>query len=141
MVAQALQDDRTGPFGLVVSGEAGDYAEAVMQIIGPRWVETYKVSSDGEVLRLVRAGVADAVILDEEVAEIDILALLRMVRFLNQALLVVLLTGPADRRRLEEALRLAAFSVVIKPLRLEELLVQIHRMMVRLDTTIRRDKF
>ncbi len=33
---------------------------------------------------------------------------------------------------MEEALRLAAFSVIIKPLRLEELLVQVHRMMVRM---------
>ncbi len=50
---------------------------------------------------------------------------------------MVLLTGRTDRRWLEEALRLAAFSVVSKPLRLEELLVQIHRMMSRLDAALR----
>jgi DNA-binding NtrC family response regulator len=139
MVAQALQEDRMSPFGLVVSGEAGDYADALAQIVGPRWLQTYKVDSGGEVLSLVQAGVADAVVLDEAVTEIDVLALLRMVHRLNEALLVVLLAVSPDRRRLEEALRLAAFSVVAKPLRLEELLVQIHRMMVRIDTTVRRD--
>ena len=141
MVARALQDDHAGPFGLVVSGEAGEFADALSLIVGPRWLETYRVNSDGEVLGLVQAGLADAVVLDEAVAEIDVLALLRMIHSLNEALLVVLLTGVTDRRRLAEALRLAAFSVVTKPLRLEELLVQIHRMMVRLDTTIRRDRF
>lgn len=141
MVAQALQDNNnTGPFGLVVSGEAGEFADALSLIVGPRWLETYKVDSDGEVIHLVQAGLADAVVLDEAVAEIDVLALLRMIRFMNGSLLVVLLTTGADRRRLAEALRLAAFSVVTKPLGLEELLAQIHRMMVRLDTNIRRDR-
>ncbi len=141
MVARALQDNHAGPFGLVVSGEAGEYADALSLIVGPQLLMTYKVDSDGEVIHLVQTGLADAVVLDEAVAEIDVLALLRMIRSLNETLLVVLLTGVTDRRRLAEALRLAAFSVVTKPLRLEELLVQIHRMMVRLDATIRRDRF
>ena len=123
MVARALQDDLTGPFGLVVSGEAGEFADALSLIVGPQWLETYRVNSG-----------------DEAVAKLDILALLRMIRSLNETLLVVLLTGRPDRNRLAEALRLAAFSVVTKPLRLEELLVQIHRMMVRIDTNIRRDR-
>ncbi|MCD4699888.1 MAG: response regulator [Phycisphaerae bacterium] len=140
MVAQALQDNHSGPFGLVVSGEAGEFADALSLIVGPRLLETYRVDSDGEVIHLVQAGLADAVVLDEAVAEIDVLALLRMIRFMNESLLVVLLTTRSDRRSLAEALRLAAFSVVTKPLRLEELLAQIHRMMVRLDTTIRKDR-
>ncbi len=139
MVATALQDNHKGPLGLVVSGEAGEFADALSMIVGPRLLETYRVNSDGEVIHLVQAGLADAVVLDDAVAEIDVLALLRMIRFMNESLLVVLLTTGADRRRLAEALSMAAFSVVTKPLRLEELLAQIYRMMVRLDTTIRRD--
>ncbi len=141
MVAQAIQDNHMNPLGLVVNGEAGEYAEALAQIVGPRWIETYRVSSDGEVIGLVQSGLADAVVLDEAVAEIDVMSLLRMIRRLNESLLVVLLARNPDSRRLEEALSLAAFSVVVKPLRLEELLVQIHRMMVRLNTNIRRDRF
>ncbi|MDY7009159.1 MAG: response regulator [Planctomycetota bacterium] len=143
MVAHALhnnRNNRSGPFGLVVSGEAGEFADALSLIVGPRWLETYKVDSDGEVIHLVQAGLIDAVVLDEAVAEIDVLALLRMIRFLNESLLVVLLATRVDRRRLAEALRLAAFSVITKPLGLEELLAQIHRMMVRLETTIRTDR-
>jgi DNA-binding NtrC family response regulator len=139
MVARALE----GPgererLGLVVSGEAGDYIRALDLIIGPRWLETYPVRSAQEVIELVEGGAADAVVLDEAVTEIDALRLLRIIRRLNQTLLVVLLTCRSDRRWLEEALRLAAFSVVIKPLELEDLLMQVHRMMVRLDAELRR---
>ena len=46
---------------------------------------------------------------------------------------MVVVTRRRDRRWLEHALRLAAFSVVAKPLELEELLRQIQRMMARLS--------
>ncbi len=142
MVAARLHDDgRSGPFSLVVSGEAGDYVGALEQIVGRRWLQTFPAGSDGEMLELVRSGVPGAVVLDEEATQIEPLRLLRMIRQVNQSLLVVLLTCRTDRRWLEEALRLAAFSVVSKPLRLEELIAQIHRMMIRLDEVIRRRPF
>ncbi|GAG18039.1 unnamed protein product, partial [marine sediment metagenome] len=77
MVASALQEDRTGPFGLAVSGEAGQYLNALRLIVGPRWLRAYRVDSDREVLQVVRAGVADALVLDEDAIEIDGLKLLR----------------------------------------------------------------
>lgn len=141
MVAAAAQHNRVGPFSLVVSGEAGEYVDVLAKIIGPVWLETHRAGSDQEVLQIVKAGRADAVVLDEDAAELELLRLLRMIRRLNQAMLVVLLTARADRRWLEEALRLAAFSVICKPLRLEELLVQIQRMMSRLDAALRRADF
>lgn len=141
MVAAAAQRSRTVPFTLVVSGEAGDYADALAKIIGPLWLQTRRVGSDEEVLQLAQAGRADAVVLDESATQLEVLQLLRMIRRLNQVLLVVLLAGRPNRRWLEEALRLAAFSFVTKPLQLEELLVQIHRMMVRLDLALRRAEY
>ena len=141
MVAAAAQDIRRNPFSLVVSGEAGEYADALDKIVGPVWLETYRVRTDREVLQLVQAGRADAVVLDEAVTELDVLRLLRMIHRVNQTLLVVLLTGLSEPRWLQEALRLAAFSVVSKPLRLEELLRQIHQMMLRLDAYLRRAEF
>jgi response regulator of citrate/malate metabolism len=52
---------------------------------------------------------------------------------------VVVVTAHRDRRWLEHALRLAAFSVVVRPLQLEELLRQIQRMMFRIDEMLRGD--
>jgi DNA-binding NtrC family response regulator len=136
MVA-ASHDERMGPFGLVVSGEAGNYADALEQIVGPRLLATYRVGRPSEVLEVVDAGLADAVVLDEEFATPEPLRMLRMLRRANPGVLVVMVTVHSDRRWLEEALRLAAFSVVGKPLGLEELLLQIHRMMERLDAAFR----
>ncbi len=138
MVASPRQDSQPTPFTLLVSGEAGEYVDALDKIIGPVWLATYRVRTDREILQLVQSGLPDALVLDEEAMDLDPLRLLRMIRRLNQALLVVLVTGRRDRRWLEEALRLTAFSVVSKPLGLEEMLLQIHRMMVRLDVLIRR---
>jgi len=137
MVAAEAKTDRGQPFGLAVSGEAEEYLDALRRIVGPRWLETWPVESDRDVIRVVRAGLVDALLLDEDAVGVDALKLLRSIRRLNSTLLVVLLTARAERRWLEEALRLAAFSVVIKPLRLEEMLVQIHRMMLRLDAAMR----
>jgi DNA-binding response OmpR family regulator len=67
----------------------------------------------------------------------DMLHLLRLLRQVDRMLPVVVLTKRTDRRWLEDALRLAVFSVVVKPLELEELLRQIQRMMIRIDRMLR----
>jgi len=141
MVAAASKSGMLGPLGLVVNGEAGEYVEALSLIVGPRLLETYPARSDEDVLDLVQSGQADAVVLDEAATDVEPLHLLRMIHRLDEGMLVVIVTGRSDRRLLEDALRLAAFSVLRKPLRLEALLFQIHRMMVRLDETLRRDEF
>jgi len=128
------------PFGLVVTGEAEEWQSALQQIVGPEWLRTYRVSSDRELLHVVRSGLADAAVLDEEVEwDLDVLHLLRMIRRLDAMLPVVVVTAHRERRWLESALRLAAFSVVAKPLALEDLLRQIQRMMRRLDAMLRED--
>ena len=138
MVAAAIEHKRSGPFSLITSGEANEYADTVSRIVGPRLIETFTVDTEDEMLGMVRAGLADAIILDEAVSQVSPLSLLQMIRSLDESLLVVLLTSQADPRRLTEAMKLTAFSVVIKPLVLEELLLQIHRMMKRLETRLRK---
>jgi DNA-binding NtrC family response regulator len=123
---------------LVITGEVEDWLPALEQIVGPRWLVTRKVRDDGELLEVVRTRSADAAVLDEEAGwSIDVLQLLRMVRRLDQQLPVVMLTARRDRRWLETALALTAFSVVAKPLALEELLRQIRRIVLRLDRMLR----
>ncbi len=130
--------DRKGPFSLVVSGEAESWRAALEQIVGPQWLRTYHVHDDRQLLEVVESGVADAAVLDDAAEwHNDVLQLLRMIRRVDAALPVVVLTSRRDRRWLEHALRLAAFSVVVKPLELEELLRQIRRMMLRIDAMLR----
>ena len=138
----AALNQRGGPFGLVVTGEAESWLPAVEQIIGPNVVVPYKVNNDKELLDVVGSGVADAAVLDDETGWCaDVLQLLRMIRRLDRLLPVVVVTARRDRRLLEGALRLTAFSVVAKPLELEEFLRQIQRIMVRLDEFLHGEGF
>jgi len=126
------------PFNLVVTGEAESWLPALDKIVGRRWLVTHRVSSDDELLEAVQTREVDAAVLDDAAQwSLDILKLLRMIRRLDAVLPVVVITGRCDRRWLEDALRLAVFSVISRPLELEELLRQIQRMMVRLDRMLR----
>ncbi len=134
----AALNQRNSPFSLVVTGEAEAWRGALEMIVGPQWLRTYQVGSDRELLEVVESGVADAAVLDAAADwRLDVLQLLRMIRRLDAALPVVVVTARRDRRLLESALRLTAFSVVVKPLELEELLRQIQRIMARVDTMLR----
>jgi DNA-binding NtrC family response regulator len=125
------------PFDLVVTGEAEDWMAALGKIVGPRWLRPRRVRSDHELLEVVRTRSADAAVLDDAGGwDIDVLKLLRMIRQLDAALPVVVVTAHTDRKWLEDALRLAAFSVVVKPLELEELLRQVHGIMCRLNRVL-----
>ena len=105
--------------------------------VGPGTVSA-AVDSDRELLDVVSAGGADAAVLDDEAQwSVDVLKLLRMIRRLDQELPVVVVTKRRDRRLLADALQLTAFSVVVKPLALEEFLRQIQRMMARIDRALR----
>lgn len=129
---------RPGRFGLVVTGEANQYAQLLERLVGPQLLTLVPVNTEDQVLHVVESGQADAVVLDEAVVRVDALRVLRMIRRLDQTMLVLLLARQADQRRLAEALDLAAFSVVMKPLRLEELLNQLYRMMLRIEEQLRR---
>lgn len=138
MVATLKQPEK--PLGLVVTGQAEYWLDALEQIVGPRLLVTYKVDSGDELLDVVRSGSVDAAVLDDSAQwSLDVLVLLRMIRRLNSLLPVVVVTEHRERRWLEDALRLTAFSVVTRPLALEELLRQIQRMMVRIDTMLREE--
>jgi DNA-binding NtrC family response regulator len=127
-------DEHFKPLELVVTGEAESWMPALGKIVGPRWLHPRRVRSDHELLEVVRAGRADAAVLDDESPwDIDVLGLLRLVRQMDPSLPVVVVTHHTERQWMESALRLAAYSVVVKPLALEELLRQIHGIMQRLS--------
>ncbi len=122
----------------MVTGEAESWLPSLRQIVAPQFLTAYQVDSDRQLLEVVSSGLADAAVLDELAGwSVDVIHLLRMIRRVDAVLPVVVVTSRSDRRLLEEALRLAAFSVVTRPLALEELLRQIHRMMIHLDRMLR----
>ena len=134
----AAYNSRRHPFSLVVTGEAQQWQPALEKIVGTSYLVTRRVASRNELLDVVESRQADAAVLDDAAdMGMDAIQMLRMIRRLDMLLPVVLITHRTDRRTLEHALRLAAFSVVVRPLELEQLLRQIQRMMVRLDQMLR----
>lgn len=128
------------PLHLAVTGEAESWLPALEQIVGPQYLTAHKVRTDMELLRVVQGRQVDAAVLDDAVNwQVDALNLLRMIRRLDGLLPVVVVTARRDRLYMESALRLAAFSVVARPLALEELLRQIQRMMRRLEEALRNE--
>lgn len=135
MVSTATRSGK--PFSLLVTGEAESWLPALEQIVGRQVLIARKVTDDHELLEVVSRGAADAAVLDDAAEwRLDVLQLLRMIRRLDAVLPVVVVTSRRDRRWMEHALRLAAFSVVTRPLELEELLRQIARMMQRLNQAL-----
>ena len=80
---------------------------------------------------MVEAGLGDAVVIDSNRGDQELLVMLRSIRRVTWAVPVVLVVRRATRRFMEGALRLEAFSVVHKPLEREELLVQLRRILER----------
>lgn len=134
----AAINERKHPFSLVVTGEAESWQPALEQIVGRQWLVTYRVGGRDELLQVVRSGMVDAAVLDDTPGlGIDAMQMLRLIRRVDAILPVVIVSRQVDRRLMENALKLAAFSVVQRPLELEELLRQLRRMMTRLDAMLR----
>ena len=119
---------------MVVTGEAGQWYPALSKLVGSRLLHTRLAADDRELLDIVGEGKMDLAVLDEEASsEVDIMRLLRIIRRLDQNVAIVLVTRQTDRRWLEDALELAAFSVLVKPLEFEVLLRQLHGVMMKLN--------
>ena len=122
------------PLGLVVSGEARRHADILRQLLGPDLVVMVNADGTDQLLWFVEDGRADAVVVDSDRGDQELLDVLRMIRRVNAALPVVLVAREATRRFMEGALRLAAFSIVHKPLEREDLLIQLRRIVERRET-------
>ena len=118
-------------FRLVVSGEARRHVVNLQKLLGSHPVDMYNAADTGDLMTTVQEGRADAVVVDSEWGQQDVLKVLRMIRRVNAALPVVLVAQRTPRRFMEGALRLAAFSIVHKPIEREELLIQLQRLVDR----------
>lgn len=141
VLATDFDNSGSDPFELVVAGEAEDWLPTLGRIVGPRWLHASRVRSGNELLEVVSCGSADAAVIDDACHwDTDVLELLRVLRTLDDSIPVVVVTKHTDRRWLEKALGLDAFSVVVKPLEFEEFVRQIYGIMLRLNEALRRQR-
>jgi len=128
---EQVQDRTKHRFTLVVSGEARQHVGNLRKLLGPHPVDMYNAADTGDLIETVQDGRADAVVVDSDRGQQDVLKILRMIRRVNAALPVILVARRTPRRFMEGALRLAAFSIVHKPVEREELLIQLRRLVDR----------
>lgn len=126
-----VQEKSERPFRLVISGEARRHVANLQKLLGSHPVAMYNAADTGDLMATVQDGRADAVVVDSDRGQQDVLKILRMIRRVNAALPVVLVAHRTPRRFMEGALRLTAFSVVHKPVEREELLIQLRRLVDR----------
>ena len=92
-------------------------------VVGPLLVEAFTdagqtatlLSSGEEALRSIEAHRPDAVFLDILLPRLNGIEVLRRIRVIDQSLPVIVVTGHATDRQIEEALALGAIDVVLKP--------------------------
>ncbi len=119
---------------MVVTGEAGQWGPALSKLVGSRLLHMMQAADDRELLDIVGSGRTDLAVIDEEASrDVGLMRLVRIIRRLDEHVAIVLVTNHAERRWLEDALDLAAFSVLGKPLQFEALLRQLHGVMVKLN--------
>ena len=126
------EQDNRRPLGLVVSGETRRHSDTLRKLLGPGLVDMLNADDIGDVLGLIKHGQADAVVIDSERDDQELLITLRMIRRVTWTVPVVLVTRQVSRPFLEGALRLKAFSIVHKPIGREELLIQVQRIVTRI---------
>jgi len=107
-----------------------DWCEHVGEVVEPEGFDPVIAPSLDEVIDLVGSGRVSAAILGP-VEEPDPLTVLRMIRTVNSGLPIVLVARHMTRRVLEDALSLAAFSVIQSPVEDELLAEVVHRILTR----------
>lgn len=119
------------PLALVVSGETRRHADVLRKLLLPELVRMLDAGNMNELLGIVQHGAADAVVVDSDRDDQELLTMLRLIRRVDWGVPVILVARDVSRRFLEGALRLEAFSIAHKPLEREDLLMQLRRIMDR----------
>ncbi|MFH1243557.1 MAG: response regulator [Pseudomonadota bacterium] len=89
-----------------------------------RGIQVKTATSGEEALRLIEADPPQVVVLDVLMPGLGGLEVLRLIKVGNPQLPVILLTGRGSTREGIEGMRLGAFDYLMKPLKLDELIVK-----------------
>jgi DNA-binding NtrC family response regulator len=113
-------------FRTLVVDDEEDFLETLVNRLNRRNIETSGVRSGEEALELMKKKLFDVVILDIKMpGGIDGIETLREIRKIQPLAEVILLTGHASVETSIEGMKLGAFDYLLKPVKLEELLVKL----------------
>lgn len=124
-----------GHFSILVVDDEVDFLEATVKRLQKRNIDTTGVVSAEEALALMDKKLFDVVILDIKLpGGMDGIEALREMKRRQPLVEVLLLTGHASVETSIEGMKLGAFDYLLKPIKLEDLLIKIGEAFQRKDS-------
>jgi DNA-binding NtrC family response regulator len=110
---------------LLVDDEV-EFASALAERLRLRDFDTQAVSNAEDAVTAIRNNPPDIVLLDYRMPGTDGIGLLKIIKEINPAIEVIMLTGLQDTLSMEEGMKSGIFEYMIKPVDIGELMVKIN---------------
>jgi DNA-binding NtrC family response regulator len=122
-------------FRALVVDDEEDFLETVVNRLGKRNIDTTGVRSGEEAVEVMKKKLFDVVILDIKMpGGMDGIETLREIKRLQPLAEVILLTGHASVETSIEGMKLGAFDYLLKPIKLEELIMKMAQAFEKKDS-------
>lgn len=113
-------------FSILVVDDETDFLETIVKRFQKRNIDTVGVTSGEKALELMKERMFDVVLLDIKMpGGMDGIQTLREMKRIQPLTEVILLTGHASVETSIEGLKLGAFDYILKPAKLEDILVKV----------------
>jgi len=110
---------------LLVDDEV-EFASALAERLRLRNFDTQAVSNAEDALTVIRNTPPDIVLLDYRMPGTDGIGILKIIKEMNPAIEVIMLTGLQDTLSMEEGMKSGIFEYMVKPVDIGELMVKIN---------------
>ncbi len=122
-------------FNVMVVDDEEDFLETLVNRLKKRSIEAVGYLNGEEALKAMQGKLFDVVILDIKMpGGMDGIEVLREMKRIQPLVEVILLTGHASVETSIEGMKLGAFDYLLKPVKLEELLVKVGQAFEKKDT-------
>jgi len=128
-----LQTDKNPSHRLTVllADQSDGWAVTIRKLLEPQGVQTIAAHTGREALRLIESGSIHVAILDQQMPQMNGMAVVKRMRDLPMAPPAILLAEHLTNHLLHEALGMKVFSVLSKPVDFNQLLDSLARVMKR----------
>jgi len=110
---------------LLVDDEVG-YLDVLAKRLTHRGFEVTTASSGAEAIRALRNWEFDLAVVDLKMEDMDGIEVLKVLKKMDPALQVIILTGHGSERAARDGIAHGAFDYLIKPIGLDPLIARIH---------------
>lgn len=122
-------------FRVLVVDDEEDFLETLVNRLGKRNIDATGVPSGEEAIKMMNEKLFDVVILDIKMpGGMDGIECLREIKKIQPITEVILLTGHASVETSIEGMRLGAFDYLMKPIKLEDLMIKLAEAFEKKDT-------